>query len=91
MQNGNAVTYTTSEKRKISNALTFYKAKAAEPTPSPEPTEETVSKAEYDKLQAELNAVKEELRWVEAEYEKAREDLEKANEKLNEIKKIVEE
>lgn len=91
MQNGNAVTYTTSEKRKISNALAFCKAKAAEPTPSPEPAEETVSKAEYDKIQAELNAVKEELRGVEAEYEKARDELEKANKKLEGVKKIVEE
>ena len=91
MQNGNAVTYTTSEKRKISNALSFYKAKDAEPTPSPEPAEDTVSKTEYDKVLDELNAVKEELRGVEAEYEKAREDLEKDNKKLDDIKKIVEE
>ena len=74
--------------RHIPNVLAIGKMKESTPT---EPTEETVSKAEYDKLQAELNAVKEELRGVEAEYEKARDDLEKANKKLEEVKKIVEE
>lgn len=80
--------------RKIPNVLAIGKMKESTPTEPSKPTEPsaaTVPKAEYDKLQAELNAVKEELRGVEAEYEKAREELEKANEKLNEIKKIMEE
>ena len=51
-------------------------SKPVEPTPT-EPTEETVSKAEYDKVVNELNDVKK--------------DLEKANKKLDEIKKIIEE
>ena len=84
MQNGNAVTYTTSEKRKISNALAFYKAKAAEPTPSPEPAEETVSKAEYDKLMEETLAYRKEITSLEK-------DIKVLENKLTNIKKIVEE
>ena len=80
--------------RHIPNVLAIGKMKESTPTEPSKPTEPTaatVPKAEYDKLQAELNAVKEELRGVEAEYEKARDDLEKANKKLEEVKKIVEE
>ena len=86
--------------RLIPNVLVLAKIKGEtntpiEPTPGPseptEPTKETVSKAEYDKLQAELNAVKEELRGVREGYNEVKAELEKANEKLNEIKKIMEE
>ena len=55
-------------------------SKPVEPTEPSEPatpTEETVSKAEYDKVLNELN--------------EAKADLEKANKKLDEIKKIIEE
>ena len=48
-----------------------------EPSTPEEPAEETVSKAEYDKIVNELN--------------EAKADLEKANKKLADIKKIVEE
>ena len=55
-------------------------SKPVEPTEPSEPTtptEETVSKAEYDKVVNELN--------------EAKADLEKANKKLDDIKKIIEE
>lgn len=49
----------------------------SEPSTPEEPVEETVSKAEYDKVVNELN--------------EAKADLEKANKKLDDIKKIIEE
>ena len=52
-------------------------SKPVEPSEPSKPTEETVSKAEYDKVVNELN--------------EAKADLEKANKKLDEIKKIIEE
>ena len=80
--------------RAIPNVLVLAKIKGETNTPiepTPEPTEEIVSKAEYDKLQAELNAVKEELRGVSEEYNVVKAELERANKKLNDIKKIIEE
>ena len=80
--------------RAIPNVLVLAKIKGETNTPiepTPEPTEEIVSKAEYDKLQAELNAVKEELRGVREEYNVVKAELERANKKLNDIKKIIEE
>ncbi len=59
--------------RKIPNVLAIAKMKD-EPTPEPKP-EETVPKAEYDKVVAELNGVKTEL--------------ETANKKLEEIRNVV--
>ena len=79
--------------RAIPNVLVLAKIKGEtntpiEPTPEPsepeKPTEETVPKAEYDKLEEELRGVREGYNAVKAE-------LEKANNKLLEIKKIVEE
>ena len=52
-------------------------SKPVEPSEPSKPTEETVSKAEYDKVVNELN--------------EAKADLEKANKILDEIKKIIEE
>lgn len=66
--------------RKIPNVLAIGKMKESTPTEPSEPstpTEETVPKAEYDKVVVELNGVKAEL--------------EKANKKLDDIKKIIEE
>lgn len=66
--------------RHIPNVLAIGKMKESTPTEHSKPTkptEETVPKAEYDKVVVELNGVKAEL--------------EKANKKLDEIKKIVEE
>lgn len=64
--------------RHIPNVLALGAEKDSKPVePTPEPTEETVSKAEYDKVVNELN--------------EAKADLEKANKKLDEIKKIIEE
>lgn len=64
--------------RHIPNVLALGAEKDSKPVePMPEPTEETVSKAEYDKVVNELN--------------EAKADLEKANKKLDEIKKIIEE
>ena len=80
--------------RAIPNVLVLAKIKGETNTPiepTPEPTEEIVSKDEYDKLQAELNAVKEELRGVREEYNVVKAELERANKKLNDIKKIIEE
>lgn len=79
--------------RAIPNVLVLAKIKGEtnmpiEPTPEPSepitPTEETVPKAEYDKLEEELRGVREGYNAVKAE-------LEKVNNKLLEIKKIVEE
>ena len=56
--------YSTSEHRKISNALCFYvdKETSPEPTPTPEPeptpSEETVLKSEYDAVVKERDELK---------------------------------
>ena len=66
--------------RHIPNVLalgTEKDSKPVEPSEPTTPTEETVSKAEYDKVVNELN--------------EAKADLEKANKKLDDIKKIIEE
>lgn len=81
--------------RAIPNVLVLAKIKSETNTPvepnKPENEQETVSKVEYKKLQAELNAVETELRGVREEYNEVKAELEKANNKLLEIKKIVEE
>ena len=79
--------------RAIPNVLVLAKIKSEtntpiEPTPEPsepeKPAEETVPKAEYEKLEDELRGVREGYNAVKVE-------LEKANNKLLKIKKIVEE
>ena len=81
--------------RAIPNVLVLAKIKGETNTPvepnKPENEQETVSKVEYKKLQAELNAVETELQGVREGYEAVKAELEKANKKLDEIKKIVEE
>lgn len=81
--------------RVIPNVLVLAKIKSETNTPvepnKPENEQETVSKVEYKKLQAELNAVETELRGVREGYEAVKAELEKANKKLNDIKKIIEE
>lgn len=59
-------------------------SKPVEPSEPEKPKEETIPKAEYDKLEEELRVVSEEYNEVKAE-------LDKANKKLDDIKKIIEE
>ncbi len=59
-------------------------SKPVEPSEPEKPKEETVPKAEYDKLEEELRGVREEYNEVKAE-------LDKADKKLDDIKKIIEE